>query len=213
MIYIENVYICLAAPLLLAILLLEKGWRKVLAFLLSGMTCCMLSSYVTGFFTMLTGIGRDLAAFEIAPAVEEFVKLIPILFYLLVFEPKRKDMLSSILLVALGFATFENVCFLTANGSSDLLGLLIRGFGTGAMHVVCGVMLSVGVMILWNQPWLRVTGVFAVLCSAITFHAIFNVIVSREGVSLWVGSAAPVVMIWIYLTFLKGKVEKIGSFG
>ncbi len=213
MIYIENVYICLAAPLVLAILLLDKAWRKVLAFLLCGMTCCILSSYVTGFFTLLTEIGRDLASFEIAPAVEEFVKLIPILFYLLVFEPKRKDILSGILLVSLGFATFENVCFLTANGSSDLLGLLIRGFGTGAMHVVCGVMLSIGVMVLWNQPWLRATGVFAALCCAITFHAIFNVIVGREGIGLWIASAAPVAMIWIYLTVLKGKIEKISSFG
>lgn len=36
------------------------------------------------------------------------------------------------------FATFENVCYLTQNGAGQFVYLLIRGFGTGAMHIVCG---------------------------------------------------------------------------
>lgn len=32
------------------------------------------------------------------------------------------------------FATFENVCYLTQNGAGQFVYLLIRGFGTGAMH-------------------------------------------------------------------------------
>ncbi len=47
--------------------------------------------------------------------------------------------LAAPLLVAIGFATFENACYLTQNGSANLWLLLIRGFGTGAMHVLCGV--------------------------------------------------------------------------
>ena len=32
------------------------------------------------------------------------------------------------------FATFENVCYLTQNGAGQFVYLLIRSFGTGAMH-------------------------------------------------------------------------------
>ena len=46
---IENTYICLAAPLLLAILCLRGHWRRALSFLLAGMTSCLLSAYVSSF--------------------------------------------------------------------------------------------------------------------------------------------------------------------
>ena len=66
------------------------------------------------------------------------MKLMPLLFYLLVFEPEGDRIRSAILVTAAGFATFENVCYLLENGAEDLGFLLIRGFGTGAMHVMCG---------------------------------------------------------------------------
>ncbi len=71
-------------------------------------------------------------------------------------------------MVSVGFATFENVCYLLNNGSEDLLSLLIRGFGTGAMHVVCGVIVSAGIIWLWDNPWLRFIGTVALLSVAIT---------------------------------------------
>ena len=37
-------------------------------------------------------------------------------------------------MTAAGFATFENVCYLTANGAEHLTRLVIRGFGTGSLH-------------------------------------------------------------------------------
>jgi len=37
MIYIENVFVCIAAPLLIAILFLDKVSRKNLAFFIAGM--------------------------------------------------------------------------------------------------------------------------------------------------------------------------------
>ena len=42
--YIENTYICLAAPLLLAILCLSGNARRALIFLLSGMSACLFSA-------------------------------------------------------------------------------------------------------------------------------------------------------------------------
>ena len=47
--YIENVYICLIAPLLIAILCFGGRERRNLLFLLGGMTVCLLSSYISTF--------------------------------------------------------------------------------------------------------------------------------------------------------------------
>ncbi|MEE3466809.1 MAG: PrsW family glutamic-type intramembrane protease [Eubacterium sp.] len=209
MTYIENTYVCLAAPLLIAILYLRGVWRRALIFLLAGMTCCVLAAYVNSFLAMTFRIDASSMSYEIIPAIEEILKFLPVLFYLLVFDPKKSNSINGIVVIAVGFATFENVCFMTSYGTSEILRLLIRGFGTGAMHVVCGMMIAIGLYYLWERTWLRAVGVFAVLCSAITFHAIFNILIKEEGVSLWVGSAIPIVILLTSLIFYQRKQAKM----
>lgn len=208
--YIENIYICLAAPLLLAILSIREDARRSLGFVLAGMTACLCSAYISSFLAGILGVDSKTASYEIAPAVEEIVKTLPIVFYLLVFEPEKKKTIGGILMVSVGFATFENVCFLTSYGTSNLLRLLIRGFGTGAMHVMCGMAVAVGVFFLWDQVWLRIVGTFALLCFVISFHAVFNILVNQSGAVFWIGSAVPLTMMLAYNVFLKPKVNRNG---
>ncbi len=204
---VENIYICLAAPLLLAILCLRRTARRNLLFLFAGMTACLFSAYVSSYITGVTGTDAAAASHEIAPVVEECIKFLPILFYLLVFSPEKRNTVSGALLVAVGFATFENVCFLTSYGASDLLRLLIRGFGTGSMHVLCGVVMAAGLSFLWDQAWLRTAGAFALLCFASTVHAVFNVLVAQSGPSFWIGSAIPLTLVLAYLLFFRRKID------
>ena len=205
--YIENTYICLAAPLLLAILCLRRDVRRLLIFLFLGMTACLLSAYVSAYAAGAMGVDVSAAAHEISPVVEEIIKFFPVGFYLLVFEPERRSAVSAAMLVAVGFATFENVCFVASFGASDLPRLLIRGFGTGAMHVVCGMVVSMGLFLLWDQAWLRAVGAFALLCAVITFHAVFNLLVNRTGPIFWIGGAIPLMAVLAYLIFLRGRID------
>ena len=207
MTYIENTYICLAVPLFLAILCLRGNARRALIFLLSGMTACLLSAYISSYAAGLIGVDYITASHEIAPAVEECMKFLPVLFYLMVFDPERKRSIGGALMVAVGFATFENVCFLTDYGTADLPRLLIRGFGTGAMHIVCGMFVAVGLFYLWEKTWLRAVGTFALLCFVITCHAIFNILVNQSGFVFWTGSAIPLAMVFLYLLFLRERLD------
>ena len=84
-------------------------------------------------------------------------------------------------MVAASFATFENVCYLTQNGADQILFLLIRGFGTGAMHVVCGNVYGGVLRPVWDSRPLRAACLFALLCVAIIYHAIYNLLVSAGG--------------------------------
>ena len=207
MIYIENVYICLAAPLLLAIFCLRRDGRRSLSFVLAGMTACLLSAYISTYLAGAAGLDQITASYEISPAVEEILKFLPVLFYIVVFEPERRIVRAGTLLTAVGFATFENVCFLTTYGTSDLLSLLIRGFGTGAMHVVCGMIVSVGIFYLWDKVWLRTVGAFALVCFVITFHAVFNIFVNQTGAVFWTGSLIPLVAVLGYLIFARRESD------
>ena len=136
MTYIENIFVCIAAPLLVTAFCLGRKYMRFFLFAFAGMGACLLSAYVNTFFTALYGTSVFHATAEIAPVIEEMMKFLPLLFYLLVFEPEPQEIRPAVLVIASGFATFENICYLTQHGAEHLTFLLIRGFGTGAMHIV-----------------------------------------------------------------------------
>ncbi|WP_409968983.1 PrsW family glutamic-type intramembrane protease [Bengtsoniella intestinalis] len=207
MIYVENIYLCLVAPLLVACCCSEKANRKALLFLLLGMSTCLLSAYVNMFIAQVYGTTILTATIEITPLIEEVMKLLPILFYLLIFQPKIKEATSAMLMIAVGFATFENICYLVEHGADNLTYLLMRGFGTGAMHIVCGAVVGYGLLFTWEDKWLKLLGTFGVLCLAITFHAQFNLLMSGGTVAQLLGTAFPLVcMVGLSLARRKSRI-------
>ena len=108
--YIENIFICIAAPLVIAVLFLRGSNRRVMAFFLGGMVSCLLSSYISTFLAAVNGVDARSASVMISPMVEELMKLMPVLYYMLVFEPPKRSAAVGMVMASLGFATFENVC-------------------------------------------------------------------------------------------------------
>ena len=199
--YIENIYICLGAPLLIATLCMRGRGRRMMLFLLGGMTVCLLSSYISTFLAVVLGSDLLSASLEISPLTEEIMKFLPILFYLLVFEPGRGEVADGVLMTAVGFATFENACYLISNGAGDIMHLMIRGFGTGAMHVVCGFIIAAGLLYLWDRLWIRVAGTIGLISVAITYHGIYNILVSQTGVAAMIGYLIPLLTVALSLIF------------
>ncbi len=205
MIYIENIYLCLMGPLLVACVCSGRENRRSLIFVLAGMTTCLLSAYINMFFAQIYGTDYLTATLEIAPLIEEVVKLLPILFYLLIFEPETKAAYSAVLMVAIGFATFENICYLVEHGTSNLSYLLIRGFGTGAMHIVCGAIVGYGLLFTWETRWLKIIGTFGVLCIAVTFHGEYNLLMNGDQLAQILGAMMPVGFIVVARLILGHK--------
>lgn len=191
MTHIENILVCLAAPLVIAALCMGKTQLRVLLFILAGMVSCLLSAYINTFFAALCGADTVQAITGITPVVEEIMKILPLIFYLLVLEPKSEDIRTSTLIVAAGFATFENICYLIENGAEDLSFLLIRGFGAGSMHIACGAIVGCGIVYIWREPWLKFAGTGGLLVVAIGLHAIYNVLVVAGGTMQYAAYALP----------------------
>jgi len=198
--YIENIFLCLSIPLLVTTLCTSRNRRVSLIFLLCGMTVCLCSAYISTFFAGFMRADAVAAVSNITPMVEETMKLLPVLFYLLVFEPPRVEAANAILMTAAGFATFETVCYLTTNGASNVTWLLIRGAGSGAMHIVCGMLLGLGLLALWNVAWLKTAGTVAMLGFVIIYHAIYNLLVSQRGPAAVVGYLLPLLTMVSVLT-------------
>ena len=207
--YIENIFVCMIAPLLVAVPCSRGRGRQMIVFFLSGMLACLLSSYISTYVAAIRGADLFSASIEIAPFVEECVKLFPVVFFLLVFEPNMREAANNAIMTAVGFATFENVCFMVENSAGNLLHLAIRGFSTGAMHVVCALFIIVGIYKLWDTDWLRAAGMLALLAITITFHGVYNILVSQPGIVAAVGYAVPVITAAIVLVVFKKRNNQI----
>ena len=97
--------------------------------------------------------------------------------------------------VALSFATFENVCYLIQNGADRFSFIFFRGFGTGAMHVLCGLIVGGGLAYAWRRTWLKIAGTCGLLGAAITLHAIYNLLIAYGGAAQYVAYVLPVLLV------------------
>ena len=205
---IENIFICLAAPFLIAALGTNTGSRKNFLFIVLGFVCCIISAYLNTFFSVLYSASGTTAVLEISPVIEETVKFLPLLFGLIVFElcPHAGD--NIIFNVAVGFATFENICYLLENGTDNLFYLLVRGFSTGAMHITCAFIIGYGLRVFRRPAALKAAGIFGLLCVAITFHAMFNMFMKADGLVKQFGYAVPIASC-IVMLLLKAHFRKL----
>ena len=208
MTYIENIYLCLAIPLILSLFFTSGRARSFTVFVVAGMSSCLLSAYVSSFFMGYCGADAQQAVIEITPVCEEIIKLLPLLFYLLIFDPQPKELPGAALAIAVGFATFENVCYLTENGAADFRLLLIRGISAGALHILCGALSGYGVSHVFRRPWLALTGTVGILGACIGFHGIYNLLITGEGAWKMAGYLFPSAMI-IFLFALRQLLPRL----
>lgn len=96
------------------------------------------------------------------------------------------------MITALSFATFENICYLIQNGAAHFSFIFFRGIGTGAMHVICGAIVGGGLAYVWRRTWLKIAGTCGLLGAAITFHAIYNLLIAYGGTAQYIAYLLPV---------------------
>ena len=191
---LSNVY-ALVSPLLVAALCMGRRQLRFFLFCIAGMGVCLLSAYINTFLAAVCQADALAATAEIAPVVEEMMKLLPLVFYLLVFEPEGDKIKAAAITIALAFATFENVCYLIQNGADRFSFIFFRGFGTGAMHVLCGLIVGGGLAYTWQRTWLKIAGTCGLLGAAITLHAIYNLLIAYGGAAQYVAYALPVLLV------------------
>lgn len=199
MTYIENIFVLLAAPVVACLVLLSGRSRIMVSALLSGMVACLFSSYLSAFFAQWVGADPVGAAVEVAPVVEETLKLLPLLFFLLVFEPIPEIAELVTVFIAVGFATMESGFYIAEFSVSSPLYLALRGLSAAMMHLTCGVIMAYGLLHVWKRPWFKIAGTFGMLSLVIVYHGLYNLLIAA-------GSSAQVVAVFFPLVTLATAV-------
>lgn len=186
-------FICVAAPVLLMLLPIEKQSRKVVLFMLTGMFCCLFVSEVNGLILRLSDMSLLYFTTNITPITEEIVKAAPVLFYAVVFSDDRKNVVTASFSVGVGFAILENLIILTQNFTDVNMGFaLVRGFCSGLMHSICTVAIGCFIAFVKKRKKIFFTGSVSALNIAIIYHSVFNLLVQADSsAAQHVGFAIP----------------------
>lgn len=185
-------FISIFSPLFLMLLLVEKKARLPLAFVLTGIVLSVFASEVNGVLLVLLQMSKQEATVSLAPITEELLKALPILFFALVFSDKRETLFTASMATGIGFGLMENAYYLIVNYNSfSFLSSLVRGFGTGLMHGMCTLLVGFGISFVRKKRKLFAAGTFACLTTAITYHAIFNMLV--QSTYPVIGALLPIV--------------------
>ena len=193
MIYAENILICIAVPLLVAIFFIRGSARRFALSFVIGMGICLLSAYISGFIELVSKMGAEDTSIYISPMVEEAMKLLPLLFYLYLFDPDLRGLFQTSIGIGAGFATFENCCQILTAGAGNLPFILVRGLAVGVMHVVSALFLAIGLMMVRRLRILSFSSIIGALSVSMTFHALYNLLVSQPGFTSYIGFAMPIV--------------------
>ena len=194
MIYAENILICIAIPLIVSLLFLTGSVRKYMAAFLLGMVMCLLSAYIDGFLALVTGMGENDTSIFFSPMVEELMKLLPLMFFMVLTDAKEKTLTMIAVATGAGFATYENCCYILTSGADNIIYVLIRGFAVGIMHIVSILALSIWFILARRLKAFSLPAVAVGVALAMNIHALYNLLVSKEGASTVIGFILPPVM-------------------
>ena len=206
MIYAENILICISVPLLVALVFIGGSAKKFTAAFLIGMMICLISAYISGFMDLVSNMGDEETAIFISPMVEEIMKLLPLLFYLLMFQPDDESIYLSALGIGAGFATFENCCYILTAGADKLIYIMIRGMAVGVMHIVSILSLALVICLARRFKAMSASAILGALSFSMTFHGLYNLLVSEPGLPSYVGYGMPLLTaILMYFPYKKAK--------
>lgn len=191
MIYAENILICITVPLLITLLFIKGNTRRFIVSFLTGMAVFLLAAYISGFISILDSLGESDTMIFISPIIEEIMALLPILFYLFLFEPEDISLFLVGLGIGAGFATFENCCYILTYGADNLTYMMIRGLAVGVMHIICELILVFALVISRHYNMLSLSGIMGALSLSMIFHALYNLLVSEPGFTSYIGYSLP----------------------
>lgn len=191
MIYAENILICIAIPLIVSLFFIHGNVKRYMGAFLTGMIMCLLSAYISSFLGGAFDAADNETAVFLSPMVEELMKLLPLMLAMLLLGVEDTALTTLAVATGAGFATYENCCYILTSGAENLGYVLIRGLAVGVMHIVSILALAIWFNLAKRLKVFTLSSVMIGVSIAMIFHSLYNLLVSRPGISTTIGFIMP----------------------
>ncbi len=178
----EILFICVVMPMIPMLFVLpDKKSRLFVGYLMIGALICLIAGALNVLMFNLFKGDTLYVTTTITPITEEVLKAIPVLYLAIFFTDDRETLLSASFALGVGFAILEDAVILVQNQQSVSIGwAFARVIGAALMHGACTSTIGMGMSYINKRRKLFFCGTFALLITAILFHATFNVLVQSS---------------------------------
>ncbi|MBR5091582.1 MAG: PrsW family intramembrane metalloprotease [Ruminiclostridium sp.] len=180
----EILFICITLPMIPMLFVLpDKQSKLLVGYMMVGSLISLIAGAINVGLLGLFHNDMSYVATTITPISEELLKAIPVLYYALIFSDERDKLLSISFAVGVGFAILENAVILAQNILSSTISIpwaLARVTGAALMHGACTSMIGLGLSYVRKRKKLFFCGTFALMITAVIFHATFNLLVQGQ---------------------------------
>jgi len=198
---IINVIIGIAIPILLLFCIVDKKSRVPIGFLIIGFITACIASFLNTTIGDAYGFTSMELVRYVAPVVEETIKVLPIVLFIILRKPDFKTAIIAAAATGVGFATIENILYFMVNNVDSLAFVLTRGLSTGVMHVMTLIIETIVLYRVMKVNALRyIVVLVSILAFATTFHGLYNLLVnSTSTIAIYIGYIIPPAFAVIFL--------------
>ena len=176
-----TLFLSIAIPMLMTLLICKGRSRVSMLFVIIGMTVCLFSGEVNALLYPLTGHEMRFFAVNVSPLIEEICKSVPLFLYAFILRPKQQNVLQSAVSLGVGFAILENAAVLVrAEGTLTFSDVLFRSCGSGLVHAITALWVGCGILFVYLNRKLFLSGSLALLTTAAIYHSIFNALIDSR---------------------------------
>jgi RsiW-degrading membrane proteinase PrsW (M82 family) len=216
-------FVALTVPLILIILLVEDRYSKYLLLFFSwGVGAGLASNLIETLILAATDVQFEKFSIQLAPLIEELLKILPLLVLLLINTPlvKDKNIILYTLFAGIGFSIIENFYYLTRSGLLSVFELALfvftRSVSTSIMHALTSGFIGFAFYYFYtkrlNELSLSWILLFSAYSFSVIFHALFNLYVqfSAFGESIAI-SVSLLLYLIAWLLFKKSRGAQAAS--
>lgn len=173
-------FVSISIPILMMVLMIEKKSRLPVVFVLVGIFISVFASEVNGLLARELSMSRYEITVLVTPITEELLKALPILYFAVIMSDKMEHLYTASMATGIGFAVLENAYYLLSYPNFNMLGAVIRAFGSGLMHGMCTLLVGMGISFVKKKRKMFAVGTFGFLSTAIVYHGIYNILIQSK---------------------------------
>ena len=195
-------YLSITVPMLIVLIMSKRKARIQIIFIIIGLTVALFSGEINGVISLLLPFSTTAFVTTFTPIIEELFKAIPIFICAFIIKPSRQNLIEYSIALGVGFAVLENASiFATSSAEISFATALLRPFGAGMLHVITTLIVGFGLSFINDNRKLIFSGSVGLIATAITFHSIYNYLVSYE--YHFLGFILPTVVFIPTMIFIK----------